>query len=145
MRRLRIKDPKKTKPDLSVPPIARLFDDAHEAELNAVLAKKPSKPRLKSKDTNEQVFELELALKVRDRYIKALHERYEKSEEKNKIYEKFLMDMEVNFMLLKDYKAVQELIDRACQWSSAHRNAHGELGPIDRAAALELATKRLTP
>lgn len=144
MRRPRIKE-KKIKPDLSVPPVRRLFDNAHEAELEEALANKPKKLRIKSKELNEQMFELELAVKVRDRYISAMNERCEKAEEKNKIYEKFLMDLEVNYMLLKDYRAVQDLIDRACQWSSANRNAHGDLGPIDRAAALELATKRLTP
>lgn len=136
---------KKQQPDLSVPPAARLFEDKREFEINQVLNNKPTKPKLKSKNYDEQLLELELAVKVRDRYIKTLYEHNADIEAKNKIYERFFMDMEVSYSLLKDYRAVQDLIDRACQWSSAHRNVHGELGPIDKAAALELATKRLNP
>ena len=104
-------------------------------------APKPVKPN--RKELEQTVTDLEFALIARDRYARLQQERIDKLEEELKTYHRFLHSIELNFNTLKDYRAVQELVDRACQWSWADRARKGEYSNIDRAAQLEMATKRL--
>ena len=132
--------------DDALPPSERLFEVEAPAPLETVLDQLESAPKKVKEsraDLEARIFELEVAVTVRDNYAAKQREAIRLQQEKLNRYERFLHDIEVNYMLIKDYRKVQDLIDRACQWSSAHRNRYGDLGPIDRAAALELATRRL--
>jgi hypothetical protein len=103
----------------------------------------PKLVKVNRKDLEQAVTDLEFALVVRDRYTKVQQERIDRLETELKSYHRFLHAIELNFNTLKDYRAVQELVDRACQWSWADRARKGEFSNIDRAAQLEMATKRL--
>lgn len=103
----------------------------------------PKVVKVNRKDLEQAVTDLEFALVVRDRYTKVQQERINSLETELKSYHRFLHAIELNFNTLKDYRAVQELVDRACQWSWADRARKGEFSNIDRAAQLEMATKRL--
>jgi hypothetical protein len=119
--------------------IAELFEIAPEPP-------KPEPPKMVKidrKDLEQAVTDLEFALVARDRYAKLQQDRINSLEEELKSYHRFLHAIELNFNKLKDYRAVQELVDRACQWSWADRARKGEFKNIDRAAQLEMATKRL--
>ena len=144
MRRLKRKQ--KEQVDETITPAQRLFEiDAPEPveEVIQQLETVPKKVKTSRTDLEARIFELEVAVITRDNYANRQREAIRLQQEKLDIYERFLHDVEVNYTLIKDYRRVQELIDRACQWSQAHRNHHGDLGPIDRAAALEMATRRL--
>ena len=144
MRRLKRKQEERI--DESISPAERLFEIEGAAPLSTVmqqLEEAPKKIKPSRADLEAQIFELEVALIARDNYAAKQREAIRFQQEKLNLYERFLHDIELNYMLIKDYRKVQELIDRACQWSQAHRNHHGDLGPIDRAAALEMATRRL--
>jgi hypothetical protein len=144
MRRLKRKQ--KERIDESVSLAERLFEIEGPATLPAVLEQledAPKRVKASRADLEARIFELEIAVTVRDNYSAKQRDAIQLQQEKLDIYERFLHDIEVHYMLTKDYRRVQELIDRACQWSQAHRNHYGDLGPIDRAAALELATRRL--
>ena len=103
----------------------------------------PKLVKVNRKDLEQAVTDLEFALVVRDRYTKVQQERIDRLETELKSCHRFLHAIELNFNTLKDYRAVQELVDRACQWSWADRARKGEFSNIDRAAQLEMATKRL--
>lgn len=103
----------------------------------------PKEVKVNRKDLEQTVIDLEFGIVARDRYAKLQQKRIDKLEEELKTYHKFLHAIELNFNKLEDYRAVQELIDRACQWSWADRARKGEYSNIDRAAQLEMATKRL--
>jgi hypothetical protein len=141
--RKRIKEPV----DLSLPPVERLFQSDEERQVDELLqdlqASKPKKIRSSSKALEERVFELEVGIAVRDSYAEKQHMVIRKQQDKLDIYERFLQDIEIHYMITQDYRKVQDLIDRACQWSIAKRSTYGELSPVDKAAALELATRRL--
>ena len=144
MRRLKRKQREQI--DENVPPAERLFEVDSPAPLTTIIQQLedvPKKVKTSRADLEAQIFELEIALIARDNYAAKQRDAIRLQQEKLDLYERFLHDIEVNYMLIKDYRKVQELIDRACQWSQAHRNHHGDLGPIDRAAALEMATRRL--
>lgn len=131
-----------------IEPQALLFDMPETESLESLQQKledeKPKRTVITRKNLEDQVFELELALTVRDRYAATQNEMIKQQQEKIRCYERFLENIEVNFLLTKDYRAVQELIDRACQWSIANRYHRGDYATVDRAAALELATRRLS-
>lgn len=133
--------------DLSTPPVDRLFQSdeqrAVEDLLNEIQETKPKKIRSNSKALEDRVFELEVGINVRDNFAEKQQMVIRKQQEKLDVYERFLQDIEIHYMITKDYRKVQDLIDRACQWSLARRNTYGDLSPIDKAAALELATRRL--
>lgn len=107
------------------------------------LPEPPKEVKPNRKELEQTITDLEFALVARDRYAKLQQERIDKMEAELKIYHRFLHSIELNFNTLKDYRAVQELVDRACQWSWADRARKGEYSNIDRAAQLEMATKRL--
>ena len=104
---------------------------------------KPKTPKLNRKDLESMVFDLELALVVRDKYANQQQAKINDLMEKLEYYESFLHAIELNYIHLKDHRAVQGLIDRACQWSQADRVHKGIFASIDRSAALEVATRRL--
>jgi hypothetical protein len=133
--------------DLSTPPVDRLFQSDEERTvedlLNELQETKPKKIRNSTKALEERVFELEVGINVRNNFAERQQMVILKQQEKMDIYERFLQDIEIHYMITKDYRKVQDLIDRACQWSLARRTMYGDLSPVDKAAALELATRRL--
>jgi|APCry1669188970_1035186.scaffolds.fasta_scaffold60029_3 hypothetical protein len=118
--------------------ISELFEVPEEPELE-----KPKSPKLNRKDLEGMVFDLELALVVRDRYADQQQSKINDLMGKIEHYENFFHSIELNYVHLKDHRAVQGLIDRACQWSQADRVRKGNYASIDRSAALEIATRRL--
>jgi hypothetical protein len=103
----------------------------------------PRPVRVNRKELSQTVTDLEFAMLVRERHARYQNERIQQLEEEIKHYHRFLHALERNHSSTKDHRAVFDLIERACQWSWAYRTRQGQFADIDRAAALELATKRL--
>lgn len=116
------------------------FADALRDELS-----KGRPPRYKSaaRELTKQLISMEAALAARDNYADKQQAKIDELMDKVDQYERFFHAVQLNYQVLKDHRAVQELIDRACQWSLAYRNYHGELHQLDRSVALEMATRRL--
>jgi non-homologous end joining protein Ku len=105
---------------------------------------RPRKHKGNARELAKQVLDMEKALMDRDRYSDKQQEKIDDLMKKVDQYEKFFHAVQLNYQILKDHRAVQELIDRACQWSIASRSYHGdEIKAIDRSAALEMAMRRL--
>ena len=102
--------------DLSTPPVDRLFqsDEARTVEdlLEELQETKPKKIRNSTKALEERLFELEVGINVRDNFAERQQMVILKQQEKMDIYERFLQDIEIHYMITKDYRKVQDLIDR---------------------------------
>jgi hypothetical protein len=120
----------------------KVFEVPVEPTIDEKLETKPKSVRTTT-NHKQMVLDLELALVVRDRYIKTQQEKIDELSTKIRRYQKFLHEVELNYTLLKDYQAVQRLIDKACLWSQAHRHHNGEFAVVDRHAAVEIAERGL--
>jgi len=116
------------------------FADALRDELSR---DRPPKHKSAARELTKQLIEMEAALSARDTYADKQQAKIDELMERVEQYERFFHSVQLNYQVLKNHRAVQELIDRACQWSLAYRNYHGELQQLDRSAALEMATRRL--
>lgn len=123
-------------------PFERVFDPTMPIQAEDTM-ERPPKSKVNARDLVKQVLELEMALGARDTYADKQQKKIEDLISKVEQYERFFHALQMNYQVLHDHRAVQELIDRACQWSLAYRNYHGELQMMDRSAALEMATRRL--
>lgn len=122
--------------------LEKVFEIEKEPTLDEKLAKVP-KPLRTNNNYKQMVQDLELALVVRDRYIKTQQQKIDELSTRVRRYQRFLHDIELNYTLIKDYQAVQKLIDKACLWSQAHRHHNGEFAVVDRSAAVEIAERGL--
>ena len=116
-----------------------------ETELSEEVKKMHKRERAAdlAKDLGARLGDLEDMIKVRDEYANKQQEIIEEQRKKIDEYERFLHALQLNYQILKDHRAVQDLIDRACHWSLSYRDFKGELSVTDRAAALDMARRRL--
>jgi hypothetical protein len=124
---------------------AKKPDALFEIELSEEVKKMQKRERAAdiAKDLQTRMQELEDMIHTRDAYANRQQEIIEEQRAKIDEYERFLHALQLNYQILKDHRQVQDLIDRACQWSLAYRDFKGELSVTDRAAALEMARRRL--